>query len=182
MAACYGSLSIPAYNEILSVCKGLKISHVWRGVGACLVLEVGRLSKSVTGGQPDGQLCFMFECDWRVERPRSIHFGSGDSTRLIESRIASLLGVRLIDAVLDERLRELMLRFDDGRTFRTFTCWSGQPRWNVGFRDGALYPLSAPWQGVDVTPWIYVRSGRVVVEYCYDDRLAKTRTAVEKLL
>ncbi|MFO7908096.1 MAG: hypothetical protein ACQESR_04965 [Planctomycetota bacterium] len=123
----------------------------------------------------------MVEADWRLERPRSLQVGSGFSTARIDKQIATLVGIAVNIIQLVGRLPELAIDLEDGRRFVTFTNWTAQPRWSIGFKDLSLFPLDADWKGTDVTPWIHVRAGRTEIEYCYDDSKASVRDAVKPM-
>jgi len=79
------------------------------------------------------------------------------------------------------RLPELAIDLDDGSRFITFTNWTTQPGWSIGFKDRSLFPLDPGWKGIDLTPWIHVVAGRIVIEYCYDDTKASVRNAIKRI-
>ena len=181
MATCYDSLSIADCNKLLSVCEGLKVSHVWRSIAPCVSIEIGRLSKDHHSKNPQGRITIMIEADWRIEKPRSIQVGSGFSTARIERRLATIIGVTVNSLEIIGSVPEIAITLSDRRRFSSFTNWDAQPRWSIGFRDCGLFPLDPNWHGIDVSPWIYVRSGRAVIEYCYDDSNASTRKIVRQM-
>jgi hypothetical protein len=123
----------------------------------------------------------MIEADWRIEKPRSIQVGSRFSTARIQRRLATLIGVTVNSLEITGSVPEIAITFGDRRRFSSFTNWDGRPRWSIGFNDCTLLPLDPNWQGIDVTPWIYVRSGRALMEYCYDDSNASTRKIVRQM-
>ena len=190
MATCYETLSLDDCHELLSLCKGLRISGVWRSIDPCVFLEIGRLSRTAltpvhvrlkATPRQQGQVTFMIESDWRIEKPRSIQVGSGFRTGRIDKGLASLVGVSIVGAELAGAVPELTLLLDDRRRFRTFTNWTHQPRWSFGFNDASLFPLRPEWKGVDVIPWVHVQAGRIEIEYCYDHRTAQARKAIKKM-
>jgi hypothetical protein len=181
MATCYQSLTVAECNQLLSACKGLKITHVWRSVSPCIFLEIGRLAKVHRHHHPVGQVSVMVETDWRVEKPRSVEVGSGFSSTRIDKRLPTLVSAMVNSIEVTGRLPELAIGLDDGRRFVTFTTWMSQPRWAIGFRDLRLLPLDPGWQGIDVSPWIHVRAGRTEIEYCYDHTKASVRKAVKRM-
>ena len=179
MATCYQRLTIADCNKLLSRCKGLKIAHVWRSIEPCVFVEVGRLTKGHRTKNPCGQVTVMIEADWRVEKPRSIQIGSGFSSARIDKHLPTLIGVTVSGIEVVGRLPEIAIDLEDGRRFVTFTQWTTQPRWSIGFKDPSLLPLDPGWKEADVTPWIHVRAGRIEVEFCYDDTEAIVRDAVK---
>ena len=181
MATCYEPLSLNDCGKLLKACNGRAIAHVWRGVEPSIFLEVGRLKKAESGRGLEGQICFMVESDWRVEKPRSIQFGSGFSDKRINNHLKSLLGKKITTAEIVGPIPEIVLRFVDNRRFTTFTNWTNQPSWSIGLRDESLVPLDPQWNRIDVSRWIHVQSGRLEIEYCYDDSLASVREAVARM-
>jgi hypothetical protein len=170
MATYRESLTLEHGNAVLRACQGCRIAQVWQSVSPCIFLEVGRLRrKSTRSNNPSGQITFMIESDWRVEKPRSIHFGSGFSDRRIDKALPSLIGTRIIAVGLIGRLPELTIELDDGRVISTFTDWSNRPRWSIGFEDTKLFNLHPLPSDADITPWMCVQRGRLEIEYCYDD-------------
>jgi hypothetical protein len=185
MAVFNESLTIEQGNTAIRVSQGFQITRAQRGIGVCVILDLGRLH-SETLELPNrmkplclchGQISFMIESDWRVEGARSIHFGSGFSDR----RIDSLIGKRIAGVELLGRLPELRLELDDGRAISTFTNWTNQPRWSVGVKDAKLFtPRTLPLDA-DISSWIYVRQGHLEVDYCYDDANIKARRFFRQL-
>jgi hypothetical protein len=119
MATCYQSLTVAECNQLLSACKGLKITHVWRSVSPCIFLEIGRLAKVHRHHHPVGQVSVMVEADWRVEKPRSVEVGSGFSSTRIDKRLPTLVSAMVNSIEVTGRLPELAIGLDDGRRFVT---------------------------------------------------------------
>ena len=177
MATYRETLTVEKGNAALrQFAKGSGLRNSWRSVDPCVFLEIGRLRKESlrlhNGKQFDalkGQITVMTESDWRVEKPRSIHFGSGFSDRRIDKLLHSLKGVRITAICLTGRLPELRIELDDGRVLSTFTNWSNQPQWLIGFHDTRLFDLHSLPPDADINPWLHVRGGHLEVEYCYDE-------------
>jgi hypothetical protein len=189
MAAYNESLTIEQGTETLRVCEGLRVARVWRSLDHCIVLEIGRLRRETLrlASRPKplrtmkGQIACLIESDWRVEKPRSIQFGSGFSDRRIDRLLKSLIGRRIVGMSLSGRLPELRIELDDGRAISTFTDWCNQPQWHVGFHDPALFNLRALPSGADIEPWMCFEKGRVRVQYCYDERQPVERKFIQRL-
>jgi hypothetical protein len=177
MAASFELITLDECADILSALEDLPVTRAWQGASdPSLFLEIGRLRREVFDHPTRGKLVFrngratvMIECDWRVEGPRSIQFGSRFGDRRIDHRLKTLIGTRIERIFLEGRLPELVIELDDRRTIRTFTNWTTQPEWHVGFRDGALFDLDEKWSGVDVHPWVKHECGRLCVEFDYDE-------------
>ena len=189
MATYNESLTVEQGNAALRVCEGLKITRSWRSVDPCIFIEIGRL-KTETLQLPNhlrrlrrlsGQLTCMIESDWRVEKPRSIHFGSGFSDGQIDKLLNSLIGTRIIAIGLMGRLPELRIELDDGRTISTILNWSNQPRWSIGFKEPKLFRLHSFPSNADISPWMHVKKGHLEIEYCYDDAKPADRQFFKQL-
>ena len=89
----------------------------------------------------------MVEWSWRVERQRSIAFGSWSSDRRIDAGIERLAGPRVTDVTIAGRLPELVIALSDRRWVHTFKTAEGGPAWAVFLRDGT---------------WVTVEAGRLV--------------------
>jgi hypothetical protein len=190
MAAYEKSLTIEQGNSLLCACQGLKISHAHRGaVSPVLFLELGRLHEEVlklrTHRKPlrllNGQITCMIESDWRIEKPRSIQSGSGFSDRKVDGMLKTMIGRRIAVANLVGRLPELQIELDDGRIVSTFTNWTNQPRWLVGFNDVRLFTLQSLPPAADISPWMHFQRGRLEVQYCFDDRNLVAKQYIRQL-
>jgi hypothetical protein len=175
MATLYKKIDIEECNCWLEVVKNLPITRVWRGVEFTLFLEVGKLSKEIypsrTRGKKislKGRVTFMLECHWRVERPRSIQFGSHFGDRRINNQLQTLKGVKIDKAFIEGDVPELTICLKDKRRIRTFTNWDNRPRWAVGIKDTKLFEIPSQLKDRDVTPWIGFHSGKLSIAYCYE--------------
>lgn len=126
---------------------GLPLSASWRGQGSTLFLELGALTFDPEERHPKGEWTVMISWSWRVEGPRSIHFGSWSTDPRITGGIARLAGDRVLGAAIEGRLPELAISLASGRTVRSFMTESGQPAWALFRPDGS---------------WIEVKGGRLV--------------------
>jgi hypothetical protein len=138
--------------------SGMIVSHVWFGHGSALFLELGMLSegrklRDGSIGNAQGEVTVMVDFGWRIERPRSIFCGSGDSKRRWASASKSLIGASVISANVVGRIPELELQLSNGHWLVTFSRYEGQPTWAVGFRALGL-------------GWLGVKRGKL----CVDDR------------
>jgi hypothetical protein len=133
---------------------GLPITHPWRGYGSALFLELGPLKRvrrvRRAGHSLKGLAGVMIEWSWRVERPRSIEFGSWSADRTIDSGIRGLKRARVESVRVEGQLPELCLTLSDGRRVRSFMSSDGQPRWVLFLPDGS---------------WLCVRRGVMLIRY-----------------
>lgn len=174
MATCYEGITFDRCNSLLSVVSGMKVSRVRQSVDPCLFLELGRLKriKVLDTHRSKGQVTLMIESDWRIEKPRSIQFGSAFSKGILRKSLPELVGTFVSSLLIDADSRELCAVLSDGRKLRTFSDWDTQPCWTILIRDRDLFPLDPVWSQVDVTPCLCMRLGRPCVTYCFDDRNA----------
>lgn len=137
------------FRALTAGVAGLPVSAAWRGDGSTLFLELGELTNDPEERHPKGEWTVMVQWSWRVEGPRSIHFGSGSTEGRITSGVARLAGDRVLGVALEGRLPELAVFLASGRTLRSFMTESGQPAWSL-FRPD--------WS------WIEVEGGRLVYD------------------
>lgn len=120
---------------------GLPITHPWRGHGSALFLELGPLKRirrrRRAGHSLKGLAGVMIEWSWRVERQRSIDFGSWSTDSKIDSGIRGLKRAKVKSVQVEGRLPELCLALSDGRQVRSFMSSDGQPRWVLFLPDGS---------------------------------------------
>jgi hypothetical protein len=133
---------------------GKEITRAWRGLGSAIFLEIGELGEVRYGTKRGervsvkGQYTICLEWSWRVERPRSIEFGSWSTDRIITNRLRSLLGHSIADIRLFGRLPELQVEITGRRWITSYMTSEGQPEWGILSPDGA----------------IVVRNGKLAVE------------------
>jgi hypothetical protein len=130
------------FAELAEPLIGLPISRVWRGYGSALFLEIGALTEKVlrrSNGtskiSSEGQFGIMIDWSWRVERPRSIYFGSWSSDRIIDNRLNKLQGKTIIDLQVEGRLPELVVTLSGGLWVCSFATVEGQPEWCLFLND-----------------------------------------------
>jgi len=120
--------------------EGLAVSRAWRGHGTALFLELGALHEVplLRGGTSlKGAATVMIEWSWRVERPRSIAFGSWSTDRRMDFGVARLQGRRVAGVTVEGRLPELVMALSGGVWVHAFSTVEGQPRWTVFLPDGS---------------------------------------------
>jgi hypothetical protein len=114
---------------------GLLVSHVWRGHGSALFIELGRLTPTTrrdgSPGNAEGQVSLMVEWSWRIEEERSIVCGSWSDEALWEPSFARLLGQRVDDIRTFGRLPEIQLSLSGGFYVASFMTAEGDPEWTL---------------------------------------------------
>ena len=99
------------------------VSRAWQGHGSALFLEIGELTDD------RGEMTVMIEWSWRVEKGKSIWFGSWSEDALMETSIPELSGKILKDITVFGRLPELTVQFSEGIWIHSFATVEGQPEW-----------------------------------------------------
>lgn len=125
-------------DGVLSSLVGLPISHARSGYGGTALFDLGTLQPYKTRKGNDsrrGEVSLMIECSWRVEKARSVWFGAFDSDRIIESRLAKLVGHTVEGATLEGRFPELRLKLSGGSQLTSFTCSQGDSCWVIFTRN-----------------------------------------------
>lgn len=130
------TISQEQFRELTRPLIGLPISLVWRGYGSAIFLELGELSERTRfskNGQEKtsllGRFGVMIEWSWRVERLKSIYFGSWSSDKIIDNRLNKLKGKTIIAVEIEGRLPELVLELSDSFWVHSFATDEGQPEW-----------------------------------------------------
>lgn len=115
---------------------GLPVSKTWRGFGSAIFFEFGELTihqkqreNGIMRESAQGQSGVMLEWSWRVERPKSILFGSWSHNRTITSKLAKLQGLTILEIAIEGRLPELVIQLSGGHWVHSFSTVGGQPEW-----------------------------------------------------
>jgi hypothetical protein len=124
-----------AFHVLTRSLVNLPVTHTWRGRGSTIILELGALSY-VRTNNPKGEATVMLALSpWRVERPRSVAFGSGSGERKIDHGLRTLVGRHVLDLTLEGRLPELVVALSGGLWVRNFVNYEGQPGWTLFLPD-----------------------------------------------
>jgi hypothetical protein len=144
-------ISHDRFHELSRCLIGLRITKPWHGYGSAIFIELGKLTleKWKNNEAEFGEACVGIEWSWRVERKRSIAFGSWSGERKMNSGIESLIGRRVEEVVLVGRLPEIMVQMSGGLWLHSFMTAEGKPEWRVKLIDGS---------------WISYEGGRIVHE------------------
>ena len=136
--------------------RGLSVTHVWRGHGSALFIELGALAPTIrrngSYGEPKGVIGVMIEWSWRIEDGRSIACGSWSDEVLWEPTFARIKGRKVEDLATFGDLPELVLSLAGGHRVSSFMTAEGDPAW-------VLYDRHGPQ-----TITACCRAGTVVVE------------------
>ncbi|WP_162792407.1 hypothetical protein [Novosphingobium sp. P6W] len=130
-----------AFHSFAASLIGLPISHVWRGYGSAIFIEIGELSpqsrKDGSSGNPEGEVSLGVEWSWRVEDRNTICCGSWSEEAQWEPALSLLRDARIAQCDLFGVLPEVVVTTDAGIRFLSFSTTEGQPQWHlVDRRDG----------------------------------------------
>jgi|ERR1700677_744363 hypothetical protein len=115
--------------------QNLPVSHVWRGHGSALFLELGEVNVSVgtrrdgTPKEPFGEIGVMIEWSWRVERGSSILCGSWSDEALWQPAFDLLKAGRVDSLSTFGRLPEISLSLSNDVHIASFMTAEGDPTW-----------------------------------------------------
>ena len=124
-----------AFALLAATLKGEPISHVWRGYGSAIFIEVGNLRprsrRDGEPGNPVGEVTIGVQWSWRTEDQSSIRCGSESDDDRWEPALSLLRGARISECKLFGALPELMITTEAGVRFISFSTTDGQPQWHV---------------------------------------------------
>lgn len=113
---------------------GMPVSHAWRGYGSAIFLEFGELVRG-DRKNPLGESSAMLEWSWRVEKKKSVFFGSFSGERKIANGLQALVGRQIVNVAVEGRLPELILSVSGGIWVHSFTTVEGHPEWTLFLPD-----------------------------------------------
>ncbi len=130
------------FSELVRPLLGLPVSHAWKGYGATLFVELGRLSPVFSKRDrrrldDRGEACIWIEYDWRVEDGASVLYGGSNTAHEIDRGFQSLIGATVASLRREGDVPELIVRFSNGHCLRTMATVTGEPQWCVQLPSGA---------------------------------------------
>lgn len=124
-----------AFHSFASTLVGLPISHVWRGYGSAIFIEIGcltpRSQRNGAPGNPEGAVSLGVEWSWRIEDQIAILCGSWGEEDLWEPALDALRGARIARCELFGALPEVAITTETGTRFLSFSTTEGQPQWHM---------------------------------------------------
>ncbi len=129
------------FDELVQPIIGLPVAWVWRGYGSAIFLELGELTskKKIVDEKEKisykGEYTIMIEWSWRVERVKSIYFGSWSTNRVIDNRFPKLKDRTIESIEVQGRLPELYLKLSGGLWLHSFATSEGQTEWCLFFNE-----------------------------------------------
>lgn len=127
--------AIQSFTALSEALAGLQISHVWRGHGSAVFLEIGALTPTVrkdgSSGNPNGEIGLGVEWSWRIEDSRSIICGSWSAEDRWQPAFERVRASRIVNCEVFGVLPEIAVTTDAGLRFLSFSTTDGQPQWSL---------------------------------------------------
>ncbi len=152
-------ISSEQFHALTRPLIGLSVSRTWQGYGTAIFFELGDLverkhtrkdgSTRITHW---GQATVDLEIGWRVERLRSVYFGSSSEDKRISNCLNKLQGLEVVNVTVQGRLPEIVVQLSGGFWLQSFSTWEGQPEWALFFNENA-----------ETRSWIESRRGNIVL-------------------
>jgi hypothetical protein len=154
---CSMNSSKPDFFEFVSPMIGLPVSHIWRGYGSALFIELGELhSVRYKNGRvsrnPSGQMGIGIEWSWRIEGKKRIWCGSWSDESRWNRFFSMMLGSRVDSVSLFGRLPEIDLCLSNGLHLLSMMTADGEPEWSISDRRS------------DPSRYLSVKNGRLNIE------------------
>jgi hypothetical protein len=112
---------------------GMPVTHIWRGYGSAIFVELGELRPKVrrdgTPGNAQGQFGLSIEWSWRIEGKRRIWCGSWSEEGHWPRAFACLLGSKVASISLLGRLPEIDMGLTNGLHIVSMMTAEGDPEW-----------------------------------------------------
>lgn len=129
------SLSPEAF---VSALVGQPVSHVWRGHGSALFLELGRLDHS-RSRHPRGAHGISIEWSWRIQDQTSVVLGTFSSDEKLDAAPGLLQGAVIREISFFGVLPEVEVLLDSGLRLLSFATQEGDPEWAIRVHDTSLH-------------------------------------------
>ena len=117
-------------NEFIRNFENQTISHVWRGYGTAIFLEIGVLDFN-SGNNPKGEATIFVEWSWRIEDRNNILLGSFSENEDIGKAIDILKNKKILKVEFFGRLKEIQLQLEGDIWFSSFSTVEGSPEWTA---------------------------------------------------
>jgi hypothetical protein len=136
---------------------GLAVSHIWRGYGSAIFLEMGelrsgRIRRDGSEGNPADQWTLGIEWSWRIEGKRRIWCGSWSDESRWPRAFNRMKGRSITSVSLNGRLPEISVSFSNGLHLLSMMTAEGDPAWWITRRT------------LDCSESISVRAARLQVD------------------
>ena len=150
----------PEFDSFTSPLIGFPLSHIWRGYGSAIFLELGklhpgRLRQDGSERNPYGDWTVGIEWSWRIEGKRRIWCGSWSDEDRWPRAFARIKDKAVASISLYGRLPEVALGLSNGLYILSMMTADGDPEWcltkrtqrnraSIFVRAGKLQVVSGP--------------------------------------
>jgi len=124
------AISADEFQKLTRCLLDLPLSESWRGFGSAIFFEFGKFRQH-GAGKAKGEATVMLEWSWRVEKAKSVMFGSFSGERRIAHGLQSLVGRKILDVTVEGRLPEIVIHLSGGLWIHSFTTVEGHPKWTL---------------------------------------------------
>jgi len=136
-----GQSAPPDFASFSAPLVGLPVSHIWRGYGSAIFLELGelkpgRVRRDGSAGNPVGEWTLGIEWSWRIEGKRRIWCGSWSEEDRWPRAFARMQGKTVSSVSLYGRLPEIALGLSNGLYLLSMMTAEGDPEWGLTQRSG----------------------------------------------
>lgn len=104
---------LSSFLALAAQLEGIEVTHLWRGHGSALFLELGTLAprqrRDGSPGHPEGEVSLGIEWSWRIESANAIACGSWSDEKLWEPTFQLLRNRKVEQLKLFGRLPEVSL-------------------------------------------------------------------------
>jgi hypothetical protein len=109
-------------KEFLLLYKGQTVTHVFRGAGSALIMDIGSLSITI-------------EWSWRLETESNIEIGSWSNEDEINKVPEIINNLSVKGITFFGRLSEIVIEFSNGYWLSSFATAEGNPEWAIKYQD-----------------------------------------------
>ena len=125
--------------EFIQAVVGKKVTHIWRGYGTAIFIEVGVLTKDDSENNPSGEFTIAIEGTWRLEEKDKVIYGADNDDVTLTKSIKCLEDLEVTNIKFFGRLKEIEIEFDNSIYLSSFAMNSGELEWSVRSNKTWLY-------------------------------------------
>ncbi len=127
------------FNQLTKPLRGLPVLKVKNSFGSAIYLKMGS-SLPLDASKPEQSLphvgAIYLYWDWRLEDAATILCGSSNRRSEIGGALAKLVGLTIVEFVLEPLLPDLTMVFSNGWRLRSMSLVAGDPTWTLALPDG----------------------------------------------
>ena len=135
-------------KSFIQVLVGREVTHVWRGYGTAIFIEIGKLIKKEDRKNPDGEFTIAIEGTWRVEEGNEIIIGTDEDDAKLNKIFTIFKNLEVTNLNFFARLKEIEIEFNKDLWLSSFEMIGGDPQWSIK----------------NDKTWLYYKSNKFVLE------------------